>query len=204
MPPLNQYFEKPNTQFAALKPQQGWTYETGVKWIEGDDAWKLAVYHMDIKDKFYWDKNVATNESYLTNKGDFRNSGVEVEYRKILNDSWQYQLGASLSNPEVNDSGKWVQDSSRVQFTAGVEYHKEKWLTQLNYLFIGDREDSYYLKNEATPDRHQLNAVIRYAAAKNDIITLQLNNILNRDNAINKYENWDLPFHWILVMQHTF
>jgi iron complex outermembrane receptor protein len=203
MPPLNQYFSKTGS-FEMLKPQQGWTYETGLKIIDGSSSWNISLYNMDIKDKFYWDKDPVTNEDILTNKGDFRNTGIEVEYRKIINDTWQYNVGASYSNPQVNDSGSWVQDSNRLQFIAGVQYQKEKWLTSMNYLFTGDRENSYYLKNDQVPSRIQLNGLVRYKANANDVVILNLNNILDKDNAINRYENWDLPFNWTLTLNHTF
>lgn len=204
MPPLNQYFTYPNGNFTTLKPQQGWTYETGLKIMDGNSSWKVAVFNMDIKDKFKWVKDPVTNSDYLINKGDFRNTGVEVEYRKIINDTWQYNLGASYSNPQVNDSGTWEQDSNRLHLVAGVQYQKEKWFTSMKYLFIGDRENSYYLKDEQVPSRIQLDALVRYQANTKDVVILKLNNILDRDNAINEYENWDLPFNWTLTFKHTF
>ncbi|MEN6566244.1 MAG: TonB-dependent receptor [Veillonellales bacterium] len=202
MPPLNQYFTYQGS-YSGLKPQRGWTYETGFKIMDGSSSWKTALFHMDIKDKFKWMKN-PDNSDYLSNSGDFHNTGVEVEYQRNLNDHWQYNLAASYSNPEVNDTGKWVQDANRLEFIAGVQYKMEKWFTSMKYLLIGDREDSYYRTNEAVPSRIQLDALVRYQANANDGVILKLNNILDRNNAINEYENWDLPFNWTLTFKHTF
>lgn len=202
MPPLNQYFTYTGS-YSRLKPQQGWTYETGLKIMDGSSSWKVAVFHMDIQDKFKWLKN-PDNSDYLANAGDFRNTGVEVEYQKIINDHWQYNVSASYSNPEANDTGTWVQDANRLELIAGVQYQMKKWFTSMNYLLIGDREDSYYRTNEAVPSRIQLDGLVRYQANANDAVILKLNNILDRNNAINEYENWDLPFNWTLTFKHTF
>ena len=38
-----------------LKPQEGWTYETGMKTITNSSSLKLAVFNMDISNKFGWE-----------------------------------------------------------------------------------------------------------------------------------------------------
>lgn len=206
MPALNQYFSKQNADFNRLRPQQGWNYETGLKIIDNNQSFKAAVYHMDIKDQFVWKKN-PDNSDYMANAGNFRNTGVELEYEKILNANWKYNLGFSYSNPENNENGSWEQCNSRIQTTAGITYNQAKWLTNLNFLFLGDREESYYRINgqiSDVPDRVQLNATIRYQPERNQSVVLNLYNILDRDNSVNKYENLDLPFNWVLSYNYTF
>ncbi|QDR79083.1 TonB-dependent receptor plug domain-containing protein [Sporomusa termitida] len=207
MPAINQYFSKQGADFNRLKPQQGWNYETGLKKIiDASQSVKLAIYHLDIKDQFVWKKNDDLTD-YMTNAGDFRNTGVEAEYVKIINDNWKYNVGFSYSNPENNESGAWVQCNSRIQTTAGVTHNKDKWLTNLNLLYLGDREESYYKINgavSAVPDRIQLNAAVRYQPEADQTVTLNLYNILDRDNSLNKYENLDLPFSWGLSYNYTF
>lgn len=209
MPALNQYFRSGSTAFNRLKPQRGWNYETGLKRIGDNDLWKLAVYHIDLKDKFAWavEYPASGKIEYMYNAGDYRNTGVEVEYAKRLNENWKYNLGFSYSNPEVNEKGTWAQFSSRVQTTAGVTYNQAKWLTNVNFLYLGDREESGYKINGklgAVPDRIQLNSAVRYQAAANQSIALNLYNILDRDNSANKYENLDLPFNWTLNYTYSF
>ena len=205
MPAINQYFTQPGGIFSRLKPQQGWNYETGLKVIDKNQSVKLAVYHMDIKDQFVWKEDKGIE--YMINSGDFRNTGVEVEYVKIANDNWKYNIGFSYSNPENNESGSWTQCNSRVQTTAGVTYNKDKWLSNLNFLFLGDRETSAYKINGVfndVPDRIQLNAVVQYQPERNQTVALNLYNILDRENSLNKYENLDLPFNWTLSYKYTF
>lgn len=206
MPALNQYFSKQSTDFNRLKPQQGWNYETGIKIIDNNQSFKAALYHMDIKDQFVWKKNPDKTD-YMANAGNFRNTGMELEYVKILNNNWKYNLGFSYSNPENNENGSWEQCNSRIQTTAGITYNQEKWLTNVNFLFLGDREESYYKINgniSDIPDRVQLNAIIRYQPERNQSVILNLYNILDRNNSVNKYENLDLPFNWALSYNYTF
>ncbi len=208
MPALNSYFQKRDADFTKLKPQQGWNYETGLKKIiDQSQSFKLAVYHMDIKDQFVWKKNASDNSDYLGNVGNFRTTGVEAEYVNVINNNWKYNIGISYSNPENNESGAWAQCNSRIQTTAGVTYNKEKWLANVNFLFLGDREESYYKINgaiSAVPDRVQLNATIKYQIERNQSVALDLYNILDRDNSVNKYENLDLPFNFTLRYNYTF
>ncbi len=207
MPAINQYFAKKDADFNRLKPQQGWSYETGLKkMIDPSQSFKLAVYHLDIKDQFVWRPN-GDGTDYMTNAGDFRNTGVEAEYVKTINANWKYNIGLSYSNPENNESGPWVQCNSRIQTTAGVTYDKDKWRTNLNFLYLGDREASSYKINGIhgdVADRIQLNGTFRYQPEPNQTVTLNLYNILDRDNALNKYEALDLPFNWVLSYNYTF
>lgn len=206
MPAINQYFSKADADFNMLKPQQGWTYETGLKFIDGSQSWKLSVYHMDIKDQFVWKKN-ADNTDYMANGGDFKNTGVELEFVKVVGEGWRYNLGLSYSNPESNETGSWVQSNSRLQAVAGVNYNRNKFNGNVNFLFLGDRELSYYKINgqyNDVPDRIQLNAVLAYAPTEKHSFALNFYNILDKDNSVNKYENLDLPFNWQLSYEYKF
>ena len=205
MPALNQYFSQPGGNFSMLDPQQGWTYETGLKFADDKQSIRFSVYHMDIKDKFAWDTSGAIN--FLYNAGDFRNTGVELEYGRKLNDNWRVNLGLGFSNPQINDSGSWIQDSNRAQAIAGVTYSKSKFTGNVNYLFIGRRENSRYTINGVMgpiPNRINLSANFIYKPDTNNSISLTFNNIFDRDNSLNRWENLDMPFNWILSYNYSF
>lgn len=77
----------------------------------------------------------------------------------------------------------------------------------MDFLFLGDRELSYYKINgkyNDVPNRIQLNATFRYTPDKRQSISLSLYNILDRKNSVNKYENLDLPFNWMLGYEYSF
>lgn len=217
LPPLNQFFSYPGRSVDDLKPQEGWTYETGVKHITDTTSTKVAVYHMDIDGKFDWTaKDPVTGLQYLINTGKFKNDGVEIEYKKHLSDQWSYNLGAALSNPKTKAEGEsyYKQSDAKLQLTAGIDYVTGKLTSNLNYLYLGKREGSYYLSDGSSaskvgadhkvPHRSLLNAAFTYKADKHHSATLNLNNILDNKDTINKYENWGMPFNWMLTYNYTF
>ena len=217
LPPLNQFFSYPGRSVDDLKPQEGWTYETGVKHITDTTSTKVAVYHMDIDGKFDWTaKDPVTGLQYLINTGKFKNDGVEVEYKKHFSDQWSYNLGAALSNPKTKAEGEsyYKQSDAKLQLTVGIDYVTGKLTSNLNYLYLGKREGSYYLSDGSSaskvgadhkvPHRSLLNAAFTYKADKHHSATLNLNNILDNKDTINKYENWGMPFNWMLTYNYTF
>ena len=210
MPTVDDVFRYRNMNPQGLKPENGWTYETGIKHRHGNDTWKAAVYHMDMKNKIGWAQDAVTQEYYATNKGNFRNTGFEAEYMKRFNDTWSVTVGAGYSNPQVQDpAGKkreWVQDAGRIEGLVRVDYKKDKWQGNLNLKYLGDRE--YYKPSSGTaqdvPDKLQLNMNLIYTAGKNDTVTLGVYNLLDRENYSNRYGNLDLPLNFRLTYAHTF
>jgi iron complex outermembrane receptor protein len=199
MAPLNQYFtynELANGR--DLKPQEGWNYETGYKIINNDDAWKFAIYKMDFKNKFAYIKDV--NDDYvLINEGDFKNTGFEMEYKKIISSQWQTNLGFNYGNPKSRDNdGKWEQTYPKMQVSAGVQYELDKWLTSLTCNYLTKRQNNRY--GEQIPSAITVNVMANYKMSANDTVTLNLNNILDKKNVTTHggYDYWDLPFNWTL------
>lgn len=213
MPALNQYFKEGRTE--DLKPQEGWSYETGVKIINDISSWKFDVFHMDIDAPFKW-VDIGEPFKILVNSGKFKNTGVEAEYTRNLSDALQLRLGAMYGNPKTKDLGsnKYEQSDARFQFTAGLDYQIGKFTGNLNYLYLGKREKSYYdslgqsgtkkIDEHTTPHRSLLNANFTYTADQHHSMSLALNNIFDTHDTINRYENWALPFNWMLTYNYTF
>ena len=207
MPTVDAYYDKGKFIAATggLDPEKGWTYETGVKKLLNDKSEvKLAVYHMDFENKFGWsDKDPITQDQHAINKGDFRNTGVEVEYSNTLNAHWNYSVGLGFSNPEVKAPGsEWTQDSAKRDCSASVTYRADKVRSTLTYKYLGDRES--YSKYGQVPSRIRLNWNTIYDVTKNDSISLTLNNLLGHENFANKYGNLELPYNWRLSYSHKF
>ena len=220
MPAINSKYYSTKLINWNIEPQQGWNYEIGSKFVDEKDSLKLALFHMDIKDKFEWVKESTlipggdSSTNVQVNGGKFRNTGFEAEYVHLVDDNWRYNLSASLSNPEIQSGDKWVQESARIQLGAGVQYNKNKFTGGVNFFLTGDREDSYYNRlgqsaktygyDHATPDRIVLNSTLQYAPNKEQSIVLNMYNLLDKKNCINENENWDLPFNWTLTYNFSF
>lgn len=219
MPAINSKYYTSKLKNWDVKPQSGWTYEVGSKYIQGKDTLKVALFHMRIKDKFQWVKesDLLTggdkNTDVQVNGGDFRNTGIEAEYQHIINENWKFNIGISVSDPEIKKGNIWKQETAKFQGNAGVEYHKNKFRAGLNYFLLADREAAYYNNNgikaednwdHATPNKSLLNATFRYEPNRQQEITLNMYNLLNRHNPTNKNENWDFPFNWTLSYRYSF
>ena len=211
MPTVDDSFKYPAFNPTGLKPERGWTYETGVKMRRGKDTWKAAVYHMAMKNKIGWKWDPVTLSYYATNVGDFRNLGVEVEYTRNINSMWRFTLGGSVSNPQIktpNSGTGWTQDAGRLEGLIRIDYEKAKWQGNLNFKYLGDRE--YYKPSPSsgtpqdTPDKLQLNMNVIYTAGRSDTLTFGLYNLLNRRNYSNRYGNLDLPRNFRLTYSHVF
>lgn len=207
MPTVDSYY---GTHAAAsgLKPEKGWTYETGLKKLfANDSSLKFAVYHMDFENKIGWTDSTKEPDglAHAYNKGDFRNTGVELEYESKVNDHWSYSLGIGYGNPEVKDYSKknsvWTKDAGRIDGAATLTYHGDKIRSTLTFKYLGDRE--IYSKKQV-PYLSRLSWNTIWDVTKSDSITLTLNNLTDRDNYANKYGNYDLPFNWRLSYSHTF
>lgn len=215
MPAINSKYYSSKLKASKVKPQEGWTYEIGTKHVSGKDSFKFDVFHMDMKNKFKWVKESVldpagdSNTSVQINAQKFRNTGVEAEYTHTMNEHWSYDLGLSFSNPETQDSGKWTQDDARIQATAGVTYRSEKFTGNVNFLYLGDRKESYYAskypgKVHQIPDKILLNAAFSYRPVKNQSIDVNFYNILDKDICVNEYENYALPYNWTVAYSYSF
>lgn len=208
MPTLSDSMKKVSGEFAPvsgknLKPQEGWNYETGYKIINDSNAWKFSLYYMDFKNMFAWEKDNGVD--IRVNRGKFKNVGFEADYTAILSDKFKTNLGFSWSNPKnLNKDEIWEQTYPKFQVNAGVQYTVDKWDTSLAFNWLTKR-----LKNRdggTNPDLLNLNAVVNYHMDKDNYLTLNMNNILDRDNVITNgaWEYWDLPFNWSVTYNHTF
>lgn len=227
MPAINSRYGSGHsrTKPTSYKPQKGWSYEMGTKYISGKDSLKIDVFHMDIEDYFKWVKgdklggDADPNSYYQLNEGKFKNTGIEAEWRHSINENWTYNLGVSVSDPKLkeqygSDKDKWVQEAAKIQTNAGILYHKDKWNAGLNLYYTGEREYAGYRRDgksastygydHRTPSRINLTSAVSYSPDKNQTISLNMYNLLDRKNPINKYENWDLPYNWTLTYRYSF
>ena len=186
--------------------------------INDTESFKLAVFKMDVKNKFKWVKENTVipggdpNTSIQINRDKFRNTGVEMEYTKKVNDNLQLNLGAYYGNPEAKDGdGDWTQDEARLQFSAGTTYKKDKLTLDMEWFVTAKREMAYYnyagntkYQDHRVPDKIDLNLTMQYDINPDDTITLGGYNLLNRDNQINNTEYLSTPRNYRLAYTHKF
>lgn len=201
-----------------VKPEEGWNYETGYKRITDSSALKVAAFYMDYKNKFAWkyfDWLPSTDNKIQVNLGKFKNQGLEAEYAKRISDKWGYNLNATWQDPRSIDGGVEKQESARILLNYGVDYKIGKLKSNLNCMYILDREDSYYDYGGATlpkkdpkphrlGDRIKMNASLSYAPDANQRFVFNMYNLLDRRDYVANYEYRELPFNWTLNYQLSF
>lgn len=210
VPEIDTVMNNSDKNLGSLKPEQGWTYETGVKIRDGRNTWKVAVYHMSMKDKLGWSgaKNLGPDgKQYAVNKGDFRNTGIEVEYLRRIDKNWSIKLGASLSNPQIKDPSVakpvWTQDAGRVQALASLNYHKDKFTSVLDFKYLGDRE-YYSTASMDVPSKLVLNWNFSYKFDNHHNVSFGVYNLLDKELVSNKYGNMDLRRNFRVNYEFTF
>ena len=226
MPTVDAYFSQKKAD-GPLDPEKGWTYETGIKKLIGDNqSVKFSVYHMDIKNKIAWTPKEWDPDGIQRayNSGDFKNTGVEIEYARKFDDHWDLSASFGYSNPQIygvsvdktkpnvyvreKNRKSGPQGLARLDGSLNLTYRNEKLTSTLSYKYLGDRED-YKVSNpdynlRQIPNKSRLTWNTNYRFTKNDTISLTLNNIFDRKNYSNPYGNLELPFNWRLTYTRTF
>ena len=195
MPSFKQMFPsswvetKPNPD---LKPQEGINYEMGYKEISGNHAWKVALFHMDVKDNI--SATLNKDDTYEYNNQDFKNTGFEASLRVDASEKFNYDLGLLVHNPkykwDTDIRNGWHNKFGKYQITGGVGYKIDKFKAKLTGSYIGDRYSSpstmsysYKLK-----PYFLTSLTATYSPDKNSEVSLLINNLLNRSDILS-YSN---------------
>lgn len=195
MPSFKQMFPsswvetKPNPD---LKPQEGINYEMGYKEISGNHAWKVALFHMDIKDNI--SATLNKDDTYEYSNQDFKNTGFEASLRVDASEKFDYDLGLLVHNPkykwDTDIRNGWHNKFGKYQITGGVGYKIDKFRARLTGSYIGDRYSSpstmsysYKLK-----PYFLTSLTATYSPDNNSEVSLLINNLLNRSDILS-YSN---------------
>ena len=195
MPSFKQMFPsswvetKPNPD---LKPQEGINYEMGYKEISGNHAWKVALFHMDIKDNI--SATLNKDDTYEYSNQDFKNTGFEASLRVDASEKFDYDLGLLVHNPkykwDTDIRNGWHNKFGKYQITGGVGYKIDKFRAKLTGSYIGDRYSSpstmsysYKLK-----PYFLTSLTATYSPDNNSEVSLLINNLLKRSDILS-YSN---------------
>lgn len=175
-----------------LKPETGWTYETGIKFRNPSFAFSIAPYYMKFNDKIEWEFSMATYKYSPVNVSEFTNKGVEYNFQYFINNNWELSAGGYWGDPEGKKDGERYQSGPKFQVTPAVSLHGEKLTANLNATFTTSRENG--LSSFQT-----VGANFSYRLWKG-ALSLAVDNIFDRENIINgsmkpapSYEYYDMP-----------
>ena len=216
MPQIGSGFEYANSGFVVnpdLKPQSSWAYEMGYKYEDSLRAFSADVFYMDVTDKFASAK-LSTGESITINRDKWKNIGLELNYKQKLSEDLSANVGVTLQNPKSKTAaGSWLQDEAKCILNIGTQYNKSKFIADARLFAYLGRESAYYKYDgsiaSGKPDHNLANScdltlTLSYKPTNIDTIRLIGRNLLNREDAFNKYEYIAAPINYTLTYERSF
>ncbi len=183
-----------------VKPETGRHYETGLKRIDGNHSWKLAVFNSDVKNNITAKR---TEEPFTYENEDSKNTGIELSCEIAAPSGWSSSWGITYSNPKVKtidengvDSG-WQRNYGRIQLNGGVRYQQKKLQAGLQANYLGKRQAS---ANQPIRPLLMSGLNVSYKPESDKEIFLNANNLFDRrditTHASSRY--YMMPFNFEL------
>ena len=187
-----------------LKAENGWNYEFGwKKKLAADELFKVNLYHMDINDRIYSQRNYnGSGKSMFLNANKYRNTGVEVSYEKAASEKFSYNVGVSYGNPEQKlAKGDWQRVDFKLGLHAGVGYSLGKTNANIYANYMAERI------NGVKP-MLDLNLNVKQQITKNDALRFAVYNLLDRDDIRTGSSSGTGAMleerNWMLSYEHSF
>lgn len=187
-----------------LKAENGWNYEFGwKKKLAADELFKVNLYHMDINDRIYSQRNYnGSGKSMFLNANKYRNTGVEVSYEKAASEKFSYNVGVSYGNPEQKlAKGDWQRVDFKLGLHAGLGYNLGKTNANIYANYMAERINGVKPMLDLT-----LN--VKQQITKNDALRFAVYNLLDRDNIRTGSSSGTGAMleerNWMLSYEHSF
>lgn len=187
-----------------LKAENGWNYEFGwKKKLAADELFKVNLYHMDINDRIYSQRNYnGSGKSMFLNANKYRNTGVEASYEKAASEKFSYNVGVSYGNPEQKlAKGDWQRVDFKLGLHAGVGYNLGKTNANIYANYMAERI------NGVKP-MLDLNLNVKQQITKNDALRFAVYNLLDRDDIRTGSSSGTGAMleerNWMLSYEHSF
>ena len=153
-----------------LRPQSGWTYETGWKKQIATGALKATYFIMDMKD--YIETDSTTAKQYQ-NFDQYKNQGVEVSWEDKLSDKYSYTVGGTYGDPKAYSNGTWQRLYGRIQGVLTFHYTQDKLSAHLSANYTADRA------NDAPPAL-PVSMMVNYKIKPETTVFATVRNVLDR------------------------
>lgn len=187
-----------------LKAENGWNYEFGwKKKLAADELFKVNLYHMDINDRIYSQRNYNdSGKNMFLNANKYRNTGVEVSYEKAASEKFSYNVGVSYGNPEQKlAKGDWQRVDFKLGLHAGVGYNLGKTNANIYANYMAERINGVKPMLDLT-----LN--VKQQITKNDALRFAVYNLLDRDDIRTGSSSGTGAMleerNWMLSYEHSF
>ena len=187
-----------------LKAENGWNYEFGwKKKLAADELFKVNLYHMDINDRIYSQRNYnGSGKSMFLNANKYRNTGVEVSYEKAASEKFSYNVGVSYGNPEQKlAKGDWQRVDFKLGLHAGLGYNLGKTNANIYANYMAERINGVKPMLDLTFN-------VKQQITKNDALRFAVYNLLDRDDIRTGSSSGTGAMleerNWMLSYEHSF
>lgn len=170
-----------------LKPEQGWTYDIGIKDEKAKNPWKLGAFYMDMEDKIIWNTDSWMGEAAYINVAEYKAWGFEGQYKFNINDNWSFTPGFAYTYAEekADSSADWVRSSTpRMDISAFLNYKQDKWRAELAAHYYGDRVVDKKSTGKFANDDEDIflvNATVAWDVFENQTLRLTCTNIFDKE-----------------------
>jgi iron complex outermembrane receptor protein len=128
-----------------LEPDDGWTYEVGVKWEGKRTLASLDVFYMDFDRLTSWVNKAGTGQpkEYAVENNPFRNPGIELSVAQKIGSAFTIEAGAVYNEPEQQKAGnkKWVPVIGKVQANLRARWAWNRYSASFNVAYLGHRKN---------------------------------------------------------------
>jgi len=130
-----------------LKPEEGWTYETGIKYDMNLLRLRLAAFYMTYRDKIEIDASKGYPQTYF-NAGDYQSKGIEWElgltpflHQIVWPQNIYLYTAGYWADPTAEDTkGLEYQSGPKLQNSIGISYATDPLVLDLNCQILTARE----------------------------------------------------------------
>lgn len=189
--PSTGYTFSPNPD---LKPETVTSWEVGAEQKVGAGTLLRATYFDNrLKDLIYRTSDSTTMTESITNAGEARIKGVELEVRQQISDGLSAFANATYNDPKITENpakpateGKIMTRTPREIANIGVQGKTGPWSGSLQGHYVGKVYGNDENKDEVSGvygsyDAHTVvNAKLAYAAGRQATLSLSVDNLLDR------------------------
>lgn len=191
---------------ATLAPEEGTSYETGVKaeFYEGRLNASFALYKAEQDNLALWDNNTS---SYYVEEG-VSSKGAEFEVNGELTPGWQFAGGYSYNVSEDTDGSRIITQTPRHSAKVFTTYRLQGALDKLT---VGggvnwQSKTSYDLHTYTQEPYTLVNLMARYDISENLSASVNLNNLFDKEyfTSASSYGSYGAPRNLMTGLKYTF
>ncbi|MDR3349223.1 MAG: TonB-dependent receptor [Acidaminococcales bacterium] len=184
-----------------LKPETGWTFETGLKKEFGDKhSVSVSFFRRLLKDRIVW-QDVSGGYGTLwtpQNISSYQANGAAVTWTGVLGNHFRADVNYTYIDSDASD----YYSERRNQFHLGLHYANRKYSQSVMIDSLSANDQNQY-PSQNLPGHAVVNTTARYQIAENQKVYLNIYNLLDHKyhyrtgypaNGISFLVGWEIKF----------